>query len=101
MINALVHGKNSNKIDIHLNKTADNFSIDVIDFGDGINEEEIQKIFNKYYSLTDKSTRVSTGLGLYLSNKIVKKHKGSIEVESKKGEGSIFRIILPVKYTEN
>lgn len=101
VINALVHGKNSNKIDIHLNKTADNFSIDVIDFGDGINEEEIQKIFNKYYSLTDKSTRVSTGLGLYLSNKIVKKHKGSIEVESKKGEGSIFRIILPVKYTEN
>ncbi len=101
VMNAFIHGKNSDKIDIHINKTADNFSIDIVDFGEGIDEEEIRKIFNKYYSLTNKSTRVSTGLGLYLSNKIIKKHKGTIEVESKKGEGSIFRIILPVKFIKN
>ncbi len=97
IINAINHSVSTNKIDIHLNKTGDTFSIDVIDFGEGIDEDEIEKIFNKYYSITNKTTRVSTGLGLYLSNKIVKKHKGIIEAESKKNEGSIFRIILPLK----
>ena len=97
IMNSIKHSTKTDKIDIHLNKTADNFSIDIIDYGEGIDEENIKKIFNKYYSITNKGARVSTGLGLYLSNKIVKKHKGSIEVESKKNEGSIFRIILPVK----
>ena len=97
IMNSIKHSTKTDKIDIHLNKTADNFSIDIIDYGEGIDEENIKKIFNKYYSITNKGARVSTGLGLYLSNKIVKKHKGSIEVESKKNEGSIFRIILPIK----
>ena len=97
IMNSIKHSTKTDKIDIHLNKTADNFSIDIIDYGEGIDEENIKKIFNKYYSITNKGARVSTGLGLYLSNKIVKKHKGIIEVESKKNEGSIFRIILPVK----
>ena len=97
IINAINHSKTTDKIDVHLNKTGDTFSIDVIDFGDGIDEAEIENIFKKYYSITNKSARVTSGLGLYLSNKIIKKHKGIIEVESKKGEGSIFRIILPLK----
>lgn len=97
IMNANYHGKSTNKIDIHLNKTGDTFSIDVIDYGDGVDEGEIQNIFKKYYSITNKNTRTSSGLGLYLSNKIIKKHNGIIEVESKKNEGSIFRIILPIK----
>lgn len=97
IINGINHSKTTDRIDIHLNKTGDTFSIDVIDYGEGIDEEEIKKIFNKYYSITGKTRRISSGLGLYLSNKIVKKHKGVIEVESKKGEGTIFRIILPLK----
>ena len=96
IMNSIKHSTKSDRIDIHLNKIADNFSIDVIDYGEGIDEDNIKKIFNKYYSITNKTTRISTGLGLYLANKIIKKHKGSIEVESKKNEGSIFRIILPV-----
>lgn len=97
IINAISHSKTTDKIDIHLNKTGDTFSIDVIDYGDGIDEDEIQNIFKKYYSITNKNSRITSGLGLYLSNKIVKKHKGIIEVESKKNEGSIFRIIMPLK----
>ena len=100
IINALNHSKTTDKIEVFLNKTGDTFSIDVVDFGDGIDEKEIEKIFNKYYSITNKSARISSGLGLYLSNKIIKKHKGVIEVESKKNEGSIFRVILPLKYKD-
>ncbi len=100
IINALNHSKTTDKIEVFLNRTGDTFSIDVVDFGDGIDEKEIEKIFNKYYSITNKSARISSGLGLYLSNKIVKKHKGVIEVESKKNEGSIFRVILPLKYKD-
>ncbi|MCD8025053.1 MAG: ATP-binding protein, partial [Candidatus Gastranaerophilales bacterium] len=95
IINAIDHSKTENKIDVYLNRTGDTFSIDVVDYGEGIDENEIKKIFNKYYTITNK-THISSGLGLYLSNKIIKKHKGILEAESKKGEGSIFRIILPL-----
>ncbi len=96
VLNGISHSYNTDKIDICLNKTGDTFSIDVIDYGEGIEEDDIKKIFNKYYSVAKKGNKVSTGLGLYLSDKIIKKHKGIIEVESKKGEGSIFRVILPL-----
>ncbi len=96
IVNAINHGKATEKIIIRLNKTQAHFEIDVTDFGDGIDENEIEKIFNKYYSITNKANRVSTGLGLYLSNKIIKKHNGKIEVESKKNRGSTFKIVLPL-----
>ena len=52
---------------------------------------DYENIFKKYYSITNKSARITSGLGLYLSNKIVKKHKGIIEVEleNKKKEGKM------------
>ena len=99
--NAITHSKTTDKVDIHLNKTGDTFSIDVIDYGEGIDEDEIKKIFNKYYSITGRGKKLTFGLGLYVSNKIIKKHNGIIEVESKIGEGSIFRTILPIKNTAN
>ena len=73
------------------------FKISVKDYGTGIEKEEIDKIFNKYYSGKLNLTRSSTGLGLYLSNKIIKALGGKIEVQSKKNEGSAFTVTLPVE----
>ncbi len=72
--------------------------MEVQDTGCGINEEELQNIFDRFYKV-DKSRRRSTkgsGLGLAISKQLVELHKGKIEVESCHGKGSIFRVLLPV-----
>jgi len=97
ILNALSYSANSDKIDILLQKEGGNFKITVRDYGIGIEKEEIDKIFTKYYSGKLNLTRSSTGLGLYLSNKIIKALGGAIEVQSKKNEGATFTVILPVK----
>ncbi len=104
ILNALSYSANSDKIELVLDKKTDEaadtkeyFSISVRDYGVGIEKEEIDKIFNKYYSGKLNLTRSSTGLGLYLSNKIIKALGGKIEVQSKKNEGSTFTVTLPVK----
>jgi len=65
--------------------------ITVADTGKGISEEDFPKIFEPYF--TTKET--GTGLGLTVVFKVVKEHKGDINVESKEGEGTVFTITLP------
>ena len=70
----------------------------VKDEGIGIPESEIKKLFNpsnKKFRRKGTEGEPSTGLGLAITEKIVKAHKGHIKVESKEGEGSVFFISLP------
>jgi two-component system sensor histidine kinase HydH len=66
--------------------------VSIIDRGDGIQKEYLESIFNPFF--TTKSDGV--GLGLAIVSKIVDEHGGSIRVESEPGQGSVFRIFLPV-----
>lgn len=68
--------------------------IEVQDNGVGISEKDQQKIFLPFFST--KGQR-GTGLGLAVTKKIVEEHRGAIQVISKLGQGTTFRIILPVK----
>ncbi|MBU1534125.1 response regulator, partial [Myxococcota bacterium] len=66
--------------------------IEISDTGTGIPPEQIQKIFDPYY--TTKSE--GSGLGLALSISIIRKHGGILDVRSTVGEGTTFTILLPV-----
>ncbi|MBK7631667.1 MAG: response regulator [Ignavibacteriales bacterium] len=66
----------------------------VSDTGTGINEENISKIFDPYFSTKQKDT--GSGLGLYVTYGIIKAHKGHIDVTSGKGMGTAFDVYLPV-----
>lgn len=68
-------------------------SIIIEDTGIGIDEENVQKIFDPFF--TTKDVEKGTGLGLAVVYGIIKKHKGSIRVESVKGQGTRFIITLP------
>ena len=66
----------------------------VSDTGTGIDEENLSKIFDPYFSTKQKDT--GSGLGLYVSYGIIKAHKGHIDVTSRKGIGTTFDVYLPV-----
>ncbi|MFH1394744.1 MAG: ATP-binding protein [Candidatus Omnitrophota bacterium] len=69
--------------------------IKIADTGKGIAPENLLKVFDPFF--TTKEVGKGTGLGLSISHGIIKKHGGTIEVESKVGEGSVFTIKLPIK----
>ena len=68
------------------------------DNGSGIPEDIQARIFDPFF--TTKPVGKGTGLGLSLSYGIIQKHNGTISVKSKPGEGTTFRIELPVKHVE-
>jgi signal transduction histidine kinase/CheY-like chemotaxis protein len=65
----------------------------VSDDGEGIDEKNLTRIFEPYFSTRKKDT--GSGLGLYVTYGIVKAHKGHIEVSSKLGEGTTFDVYIP------
>ncbi len=69
----------------------------VSDTGIGIDPEEIPKIFDKFYRVKDPKARqvIGTGLGLAIVKGIIDAHHGTVEVESRLGTGTTFRILLP------
>lgn len=69
--------------------------IKVIDNGTGIPQSLIDRIFQPFF--TTKPTGQGTGLGLSMSYDVVKAHEGTIKVETKEGEGSVFIVELPLK----
>ena len=84
-------------IRLMLRRQADMVKIVFKDTGVGIDDADMDKIFTPFFSLKPKGT----GLGLAICNELVQRHYGRIEVESHKGEGSTFTVILPIKKLES
>jgi two-component system NtrC family sensor kinase len=72
--------------------------VEFTDSGHGIKEEDLDRIFNPFF--TTKEVGHGTGLGLAISYGIVQEHKGTITVESQEGQGATFTIRLPVTSVE-
>lgn len=72
--------------------------INIKDSGSGITAQDMDKIFDKFQQVEDSLKREvgGTGLGLPIAKSIVNAHNGQIWVESKEGQGSNFRFILPI-----
>jgi len=70
--------------------------IEISDTGIGIPNEDKSKIFSPYYT----TKKQGFGLGLSLTHNIIQKHMGKINVNSEKGEGARFEILLPVSFSD-
>lgn len=81
-------------ISVHTYLQGKQVIVDITDTGCGISEENLEKLFNPFF--TTKPEGQGTGLGLSITYGIIQEHGGSIEVTSKEGEGSRFIITLPV-----
>lgn len=70
-------------------------AVSVKDFGRGIREEDMPKIFGRFYRAEEVQQEEGVGIGLYLAREILKKENGYIKVKSVPGEGSEFILYLP------
>ncbi|HEY2847201.1 MAG TPA: ATP-binding protein, partial [Pyrinomonadaceae bacterium] len=73
--------------------------VEVADTGEGIPEENLSKVFDPFF--TTKGVGNGTGLGLAVTYGIVQEHSGTIEVHSKEGRGTTFKLVFPPAKAEN
>lgn len=92
--NALKYAPKESPVYVDLMDDNDNIQVKVSDEGSGVPDEEKQKIFEKFYRSGNENTRKAkgTGLGLYLTRKIITDHNGDIFVMDNTPHGSIFVI---------
>lgn len=95
--NAIKFSKENDKIDIYLDKENNLATIEVKDHGLGVPKDMIPHLFDRFSKAGRTGVRgeQSTGLGLSIVKQIIERHKGTIEVKSEEGIGSIFKISLP------
>ena len=82
----------AHKIIFRVSRDLEHVRFDIFDNGPGMGKEDVKKIFKLFYS--SKGSR-GTGLGLFVTEKIIKKHGGSISVKSDPGHGAHFQIRIP------
>ena len=85
---------NQGEITIRTSADEKNVSVKISDTGCGMSPEVMNKIFEPFF--TTKGAEEGTGLGLSITHDIVKKHKGSVAVESTVGKGTTFTVLLPI-----
>lgn len=83
---------NGGKLDVKISAEKTCVRIDIIDTGSGISPENVEKIFEPYFSTKE----TGTGLGLAIVKKVIDDHNGEITVESEKDAGTHFTVKLPI-----
>jgi two-component system phosphate regulon sensor histidine kinase PhoR len=95
--NAVKYGGSPPKVRLRARLVPDGVGIEVTDNGDGIPRAEHRRIFLKFYRIDDRLSREreGSGLGLAIVRHIVRAHHGRVLLESAKGQGSTFSIVVP------
>lgn len=93
--NAFKYTKPGDSVSVFLSKNKELIKIEVSDTGIGIENENLEKIFTRFYRVDSSRARGGSGLGLSLSLAIINEHGGDIIVKSEKGISTTFIITLP------
>jgi PAS domain S-box-containing protein len=75
-----------------LNESGPNLHLTIADNGCGVRQEHLRRIFEPFFTTKES---FGTGLGLWVTQELVRKHNGSIKVRSREGKGTVFRITFP------
>lgn len=95
--NAAKYSSSGKAIQVYMSRSKNRLQVYVRDQGIGIPKAKHKLIFDRFYQV--KAHKSGFGLGLYISNQIIIRHKGKIRVQSAKNKGSIFSFSLPIAQT--
>ena len=97
--NAVKYTGEDKQIVLRARRAGEKVAIEVQDNGSGVQPHDRKKIFERFYRADNLLSRKTegTGLGLAIAKKIVEAHGGRIELDSRLGEGSTFRVLLPAE----
>lgn len=96
--NAIKYSPDREKVLLSAILVGDQVQVSVQDFGEGIPEDHMEKIFRRFYRVPTLSNNAEgLGLGLYISQGIIEAHSGKIWAESESGKGATFHIMFPVE----
>ncbi len=98
--NAIKYSPESTEVLVYLSRVSNYIKFSVTDYGMGINVEDQKKIFDRFYRVGDIQQKFpGMGIGLYICDQIIKKHNGTLWVESELGKGATFNFTLPLNQT--
>lgn len=95
--NAIKYTPENGFVKISIHQKNEEIDVKIKDNGIGIAEEDQKYIFESFYKVDKSRTLKGSGLGLAITKKIVRLHEGAVRVESKKEQGSIFTVTLPIQ----
>ena len=95
--NALKYSPHGETVEVRVTRSEEMVRFSVSDSGPGLEEDDLDRLFKPFQRLAQQPTdgEVSLGLGLYLVKEIIGRHEGEVDVETTRGEGSTFTLILP------
>jgi signal transduction histidine kinase len=97
--NAVKYSPDGKDVALHTTILPDYVKVSITDKGVGIHERDHKRIFERFYRADQISEKFpGVGIGLYVSNEIIKEHKGTLWVDSKEGEGAKFSFTIPIKH---
>ncbi|GAK46975.1 signal transduction histidine kinase [Secundilactobacillus oryzae JCM 18671] len=89
-----------NRKEIHMSFALGSRSVEIAvqDFGEGISQDNMARVFNRFYRVDKARSRNKggNGLGLSIAQRLIESYHGQISIESAEGHGSVFRITLPI-----
>lgn len=95
--NALNHSPEGSTISIHSTNDSFYWNITIADGGPGIEEEHLQKVFNRFYRVNDAKNETGSGLGLSICKSIASAHHGSLALNNRSDEiGIVARFSIPI-----
>jgi len=101
ILNAVKYSPDADEVIIDSYVDDNNLVVSIQDFGIGIEQQNLNKIFDRYYRVDNTAAKYQgLGLGLYISSEIVKRHNGSFWIESEPGKGSTFFFLIPLPDAE-
>lgn len=99
--NSIKFSNPNSDIDISLKEDTNWLLVEIKDYGKGMKEEEIKKVFNKFYQIDKSHSSEGFGLGLPITKRIIELSDGQLEIKSKENKGTTIIVKLPIYKSNN
>lgn len=92
--NAFLHNDEETEVIVSIKEESDGIRIEIVDDGRGMDQETVEKLFQRYYRGSSTKSYKGTGLGMSIAKEVIEAHAGEIRVESAVGKGTTINIRL-------